>query len=129
MGLTKEALQGYILEEALAYLIRNTGYKLLVDEKQDNRELKNGANGLLVRGRGSLHQVDVLGELSWVPAFTYPIRLFVEAKFRGKKTGITTVRNAIGVLSDINQNLISTNNRLIKTIFIQLCSIFNIWLY
>lgn len=115
MAISAEALKGYLLEEALAYLIRNTGYKLLVDEKQDNRELKNGANGLLVQGRGSLHQADVLGELSWVPAFTYPIRLFVEAKFRGKKTGITTVRNAIGVLNDINQNLISANNnRLIK---------------
>jgi hypothetical protein len=31
-----------------------------------------------------MHQVDVLGELLWVPAFTFPTRLFVEANARGR---------------------------------------------
>ncbi len=106
--ITKEALKGYILEEVLAYLIRNTGYKLLVDPIQDPNDLALENNGLVVRGRGSVHQVDVLGQLEWIPAFTYPIRLFVEAKFRAKKTGLGIVRNAVGVLSDINQNNMPT---------------------
>lgn len=101
---SKDTLKGYILEEILAYLIRNTGYKLLVDVLQDPRELVRRGNGLRVKGRGSTHQADVLGQLRWIPAFTFPIRLFVEAKFRNKKTGIDVIRNAVGVLADVNQN-------------------------
>lgn len=101
---SKETLQGYMLEEVLAYLIRNSGYNLLVDPKQDPRELDIERNGLVVKGRGAVHQVDVLGQLEWIPAFTFPIRLFVEAKFREGATGLGTVRNAVGTLLDINQN-------------------------
>lgn len=111
MSLKKETLRGYILEEVIAYLIRTTGYKLLVDPRQDHRELAWRGNGLVVKGRGADHQVDVLGQLEWIPAFTYPLRLFVEAKFRIGKTGISTVRNAVGVLLDINQNNSPTRER------------------
>lgn len=104
MRISRDALKGYILEEVLAYLVRTTGYKLLVDSSQDPRDLENRGNGLVVRGRGGVHQADVLGQLEWIPAFTYPLRLFVEAKFRNDKTGIDVVRNAIGVILDINQN-------------------------
>jgi hypothetical protein len=104
MSISKDTLKGYILEEVLAYLIRHTGYKLLVNSSQDPRDLDNRGNGLVVKGRGGVHQVDVLGQLEWIPAFTFPLRLFVEAKFRSDKTGIDAVRNAIGVLIDINQN-------------------------
>jgi hypothetical protein len=41
-----ETLKGYVLEEILARLIRNTGYRLLVDESQDAQELRNLPNGL-----------------------------------------------------------------------------------
>ena len=102
---SQKGLRGYILEEVLAYLIKNTGYSLLVDQSQDPCELKNKSNGLVVKGRGGWHQADVLGELAWIPAFTFPIRLFVDAKYRQQKTGISSVRTAIGILSDINQNL------------------------
>jgi hypothetical protein len=103
-ALSTETLRGYVLEEILARLIRNTGYLLLVDERQDPDELKNVHNGLAVRGRGGEHQVDVLGELDWIPAFTFPLRLIVEAKARGHVTGIGVVRDAFGVVSDVNQN-------------------------
>ncbi len=101
---SKSTLKGYLLEEILAYLIRNTGYRLLVDKSQDPRELDQKGNGLVVRGRGGVHQADVLGQLHWIPAFTFPIRLFVEAKCRGGKTGIAEVRNAVGIVNDLNQN-------------------------
>lgn len=111
MKISKEALQGYILEEMLAYLIRNTGYRLLVDDVQDPQELGWERNGLVVKGRGAVHQVDVLGELMWIPAFTFPLRLFVEAKFREEKTGISIVRNAVGAMLDINQNNLPQSTR------------------
>jgi len=99
-----ESLRGYILEEVLAYLVRDTGYELLVDERQDPTWLERRGNGLVVKGRGGEHQVDVLGQLTWVPTFTFPLRLFIEAKFRSEPTGIEVIRNAIGVVLDINQN-------------------------
>lgn len=101
---SRDSLRGYILEEVLAYLIRKTGYRLLVDPQQDPQELAWAHNGLVVRGRGAVHQVDVLGELSWIPAFTYPLRLFVEAKFRKERTGIENVRNMVATLLDVNQS-------------------------
>lgn len=100
----RESLKGYLLEEILARLIYNTGYRLLVDPVQDPRELARRGNGLVVKGRGAEHQADVLGQLNWIPAFTYPIRLFVEAKSGRSKVGIPVVRNALGVLDDLNQN-------------------------
>src|SRR4030067_2011469 len=104
MSINKDTLKGYILEEVIAYLIQRTGFKLLVDPSQDPRDLEKRGNGLVVKGRGAVHQVDVLGQLEWIPAFSFPLRLFIEAKFRNKKTSIYDVRNAIGVLLDINQN-------------------------
>ncbi len=103
MTISRDALRGYILEEVLAYLISGTGYKLLVDADQDSDNLVMRGNGLGVKGRGGDHQVDVLGELQWIPAFTFPLRLFVEAKFRNGRTGISVVDKAVGVLLDINQ--------------------------
>ncbi len=113
MKISKDTLKGYILEEVLAYLIRTTGYKLLVDPSQDPRDLDRRGNGLVVKGRGGVHQVDVLGQLEWIPAFTFPLRLFIEAKFRKGKTGIDAVRNAIGVLLDINQNNSPTREQVV----------------
>ena len=97
-------LRGYILEEALARLVKRAGYRLLVDAQQDLIELTEGPQGLLVRGRGGEHQADVLGQLTWVPAFSLPIRLFVEAKFHDKPVGLHTIRNAVGVIHDVNQH-------------------------
>jgi hypothetical protein len=86
--------------------MRNSGYRLLVHESQDQHELVQNGNGLCVRGRGADHQVDVLGEFAFTPAFSLPIRLFLEAKFTGEKTGLPAVRNAHGVIHDINENFV-----------------------
>lgn len=102
------ALRGYLLEEALAWLLRGSGYRLLTsaDAKDDPELIAHGQQELLVRGRGASHQVDVLGELLFTPAFSLPIRLFLEAKFAGRM-GLSVVRNAHGVLFDVNENHVS----------------------
>lgn len=110
---TDSQLRGYLLEEALAWLLRNTGYRLLIDESQDEDELVRNGNGLCVKGRGADHQVDVLGEFAFTPAFSLPIRLFLEAKFTRPKVGLPIVRNAHGVVDDINENFVhGTGERL-----------------
>jgi hypothetical protein len=104
MAIPETTLQGYLLEEALAWLVRNTGYRLLVHANQDDTELCMEHNGLCVKGRGTMHQVDVLGEFAFPPAFSLPIRLFLEAKFTSRRVELATVRNAHGVIHDINEN-------------------------
>ncbi|AEW93752.1 MULTISPECIES: PDDEXK family nuclease [Streptomycetaceae] len=98
------ALRGYLLEEALAWLLRSSGYRLLVHGSQDPEELVTDGYTLRVRGRGALHQVDALGEFAFTPAFSMPVRLFLEAKFYQQPCGLEIVRNAHGVLHDVNEN-------------------------
>lgn len=97
-----EQLRGYLLEEVLCYLLKSSGYDLLSRENVDGHELVWLGNGLNVRGRGTDHQADVLGQLLWTPAFSRPLRLFVEAKFRGAPIGAEEVREAVGILADLN---------------------------
>jgi hypothetical protein len=101
---SKETIGGYILEEALAHLIRNNGYRLIEDASEDPDTLEHAGHGLLVRGRGAKHQADVLGELELPSPFTLPIRLFVEAKHRKARCSLRDVRNAHGVISDVNEH-------------------------
>ncbi|WP_051836759.1 hypothetical protein [Streptomyces sp. NRRL WC-3742] len=103
--LTKAPLQGYLLEEALARLLRNSGYRLLSHTGDDRAELTTSQDGsLAVRGRGARHQVDVLGQFAFTPAFSLPVRMFLEAKSYNERCGLSIVRNAHGVVRDINQN-------------------------
>ncbi|MER6946556.1 hypothetical protein ABT294_21230 [Nonomuraea sp. NPDC000554] len=103
MGLEAN-LRGYLLEEALAWLLRSSGYQLLVSAEQDSAELVSEGSTLKVRGRGTSHQVDVLGEWAFSPAFSLPVRLFLEAKFYATPCRIEVIRNAHGVIHDVNEN-------------------------
>ncbi|MFJ4680295.1 hypothetical protein [Kitasatospora sp. NPDC088783] len=103
--LKKSQLKGYLLEEALAWLLRNSGYRLLTRQSDDRAELTTSQDGsLAVRGRGAQHQVDVLGQFAFVPAFSLPVRMFLEAKSHSQRCGLSIVRNAHGVIHDVNQN-------------------------
>ncbi len=104
MPINVSTVRGYILEELLARLLQDNGYRLLVTADQDREALKDSGNGLLVRGRGANHQVDVLGELDLPLPFSLPMRLFVEAKHRKDRTGIEHVRNAYGTIRDVNEH-------------------------
>ncbi|NUW37338.1 hypothetical protein HTZ77_38965 [Nonomuraea sp. SMC257] len=107
MGL-EAALRGYLLEEALAWLLRSSGYQLLVAAEQDPQDLASEGSILKVRGRGTAHQVDVLGEWTFNPAFSLPVRLFLEAKFYKTPCRIEVIRNAHGVIHDVNENYTSS---------------------
>ncbi|MFI6675237.1 hypothetical protein [Kribbella sp. NPDC050470] len=101
---TQEALRGYVLEEFIARLVKDSGYDLLVHHSQDPFALTTKSNELNILGRGAPHQVDVLGQLRTQIPLTYPLRLFIEVKFRNGKTGLATLRNALGVLNDVNEH-------------------------
>ncbi|MFF3589016.1 hypothetical protein ACFYYI_17915 [Streptomyces sp. NPDC002387] len=109
----ERVLRGYLLEEVVAWLLRSSGYELLSathDQEKNpaHRVLKQQHNGLAVRGRGAWHQADALGEFRYVPPFSLPVRLFVEAKFTGTNVGLPTVRNGHGVVHDVNENVVTS---------------------
>lgn len=101
------ALRGYVLEECLAWLLRGSGYRLLLSAADDPVELEAQGHELRVRGRGTSHQVDVLGELAFTPAFSLPVRLFLEAKYYSTRCRLEVVRNAHGVVDDVNENFVA----------------------
>jgi hypothetical protein len=106
-----DSLRGYLLEECLAWLLRSSGYELLsAHDAPDVLAQSTPTSALFIRGRGAWHQADVLGQFSYVPPFSLPIRLFVEAKCWAKsKVGLDVIRNGHGVIHDINQNLVTTS--------------------
>lgn len=101
---TISQIRGYVLEEALAWLLRNSGYQLIVAPSPNSGLAAAGA-GLTVRGRGAEHQADVLGDFAFTPPFSLPIRMFVEAKYygRARPVGLHLVRNAWATVADINE--------------------------
>jgi len=106
MSMTQTA--GYLLEEVVAHLLRSSGYRLL-DATDDPDALVVAGNGLRVRGRGAQHQADALGDLDVPIPFSLPVRLFVEAKCVRDRTGLDVIRNAHGVVHDVNERLHSSS--------------------
>jgi hypothetical protein len=102
----KNQIKGYVLEEVVSYLVRNSGYQILTPfSSNSDPDLLVIGDDIKVRGRGSTHQVDVLGELDIPLAFTFPLRIFVEAKcYEDRKVGLNIIRNAVGTIMDVNQN-------------------------
>jgi hypothetical protein len=101
-----DALKGLLLEEALGYVLKSSGYRVIHAKSAGDSSLAGSGLTLRVRGRGADHQADVLGDLHATPAFCSPLRLFVEAKWQstpGARVKIPVVRAAMGTLSDVNQ--------------------------
>lgn len=99
----KSQARGYLLEIVLSKLIEINGYELVSVE--DNKEIFRRGNGLNVKGRGGFHQFDTMGRFKYTPPFSFPLRLFIEAKcYESHKVGIEIVRMGVGILNDINTN-------------------------
>lgn len=115
MSYSNETLRGLLLEEAILYILSNSGYIPILRARADST-LRNGTSGLELRGRGAWHQIDAIADFSLVPPFSNPQRLLVEAKFKSSKTGIEVVRNATGVYKDVSENwVVDPANRRIRT--------------
>jgi hypothetical protein len=72
---SRVGFRGYVLEEVLAFLIRNAGYRLLVDPSQ-GEQLAYGRNGLVVVGRvAGRGRPDDAADPSFAVASTSPTRL------------------------------------------------------
>jgi hypothetical protein len=95
-------LRGMLLEEALLYLLRASGYKTVESDVGDET-LEGHPAGLAVKGRGGRHQIDAIADFLVTPPFSYPQRLLLEAKCYDKPIGLDVARNAFGVLQDVEE--------------------------
>ncbi|HET7230003.1 MAG TPA: restriction endonuclease [Longimicrobium sp.] len=98
---TIQQIRGMLFEEAVLFLLTRAGYTT-VDEP-DGDTLKRVGAGLAVIGRGGVHQIDAIADYVITPAFAHPQRLLVEAKCYGSAVGLPVIRNAVGVLKDVNE--------------------------
>jgi hypothetical protein len=95
-------LRGMLLEEAILFLLRASGYKTIESEVGDET-LEGHPAGLAVKGRGGRHQIDAIADFLVSPPFSYPQRLLLEAKCYNKPIGLDVARNAFGVLQDVEE--------------------------
>jgi hypothetical protein len=97
-------IRGMLLEEALLYLLRVSGYRI-VEYNDSDPTLHDGPSGLEVKGRGGRHQIDAIAEFAVAHPFSHPQRLLVEAKCYAESypIGIDKIRHAVGVLKDIQE--------------------------
>jgi hypothetical protein len=102
-------IRGMLLEEALLYLLRASGYQIVDRVEQGDKTLLRSGAGIQVRGRGCNHQIDAIADFTITQPFTYPQRLLVEAKSLSDQVGIEVVRNALGVFRDVQEYWIPTN--------------------
>lgn len=119
--------QAAILEESLLYLIRVCGYKEVGRDRipfDSTLEAHRAGMGIAVKGRGSSHQVDCIGDYIYTPPLCNPIRLLGETKFYGirdngspKKVGIGDIRDAVGLLKDVSEFFSRGNNNNISRRF------------
>ena len=103
---TISGIRGMLLEEAVLYLLRISGYRTL--EKVDPSDVTitgDCYSGLKVAGRGGRHQIDAIADFMLTSPFTYPQRLLAEAKCYSDtySIGIEWIRNAVGVLKDVGE--------------------------
>jgi hypothetical protein len=116
--LSTQQLRGLVLEEIILILLSKAGYRIL--KSGEDTSIRDGASGLETQGRGEWHQVDALVAYDHTPAFLYPIRLALEAKAylptpkSNGKVGIGVIRNAVGVVKDLNENYFSDREQTLK---------------
>ena len=98
-------VKGMLLEEIILFLLNNSGYEPVTVESDDSKLLLDGPSGLELAGRGAKHQIDVITDFSFLLPFVNPVRLLIEAKcYSNQPVGLECVRNAFGVLSDVNES-------------------------
>tara|TARA_R110002111_G_scaffold259563_1_gene329721 strand:+ start:166 stop:1293 length:1128 start_codon:yes stop_codon:yes gene_type:complete len=89
-----------LLEEAVLYILSFSGYTPIIPEDHNEGHFK----GDKLKGRGTVHQVDAIGECWHTPAFGHQQRLLVEAKMKSKNgVGLDVVCKSKAVLDDVNQ--------------------------
>ncbi|MDF3822924.1 restriction endonuclease [Leptospira sp. 96542] len=101
------------MEEAILFLLRNSGYSIIDYPDPNDDLIQKTSSGLKISGRGACHQIDAIADFFINPPFSNPTRLLAEAKCYSKNpVGIEIVRNAVGVLKDLNEFWVTRKSKI-----------------
>lgn len=95
-------IRGYLFEVVVRILLRKNGWELLSKQETGRIEIEDGK--IIIRGRGTWHQIDSACLFKRRVPFTFPLRLLVEAKYYAKEIQKDKIRSFIGVIKDISEN-------------------------
>lgn len=106
-------LKGYILEVVVRILLEKHGWYAIQEEVEN--KVKISGQEVEFRGRGTWHQIDVPCYFNRRIPYTYPLRLLGEVKFYSVEIQKEKIREYIGVMKDINENLFVDEDSLGQT--------------
>lgn len=104
-------LKGSLLEYIVRRLLLNCGFTRV---RADGLLIFNQSGLTMINGKGAAHDADVLMDPPIQMPFSYPYRLNFECKAYNKKTGLSVIRNALGLRYDINEFEVVTRSQLAK---------------
>lgn len=102
-------LKGSLLEYIVRKLLSNCGF---VKVNEDKPFIFKKGILCFINGKGAAHDADVLMNPPIQMPFSYPYRINFECKAYNKKTGLTIIRNALGLRYDINDFEIVTRDHI-----------------
>ena len=102
--------KGLLLEYLVRRLLRNCGF---TNVAADGMYTFQQRGLFFINGKGAAHDADVLMEPPVQMPFSYPSRILFECKAYGTKTGLSIIRNALGLRYDINEFEIVTKATLL----------------
>lgn len=102
-------LKGSLLEYIVRKLLSNCGF---VRVRPDGLFIFQQRGLNFINGKGAAHDADVLMNPPIQMPFSYPYRINFECKAYNKKTGLTIIRNALGLRYDINEFEIVTKTQI-----------------
>lgn len=102
-------IKGSLLEYVIRNILTNCGFTKV---KPDGKYIFTDRGLNFIHGKGASHDADVLMNPPIQMPFSYPYRINFECKAYNKKTGLTIVRNALGLRYDINEFEILTEEQL-----------------
>ncbi|QEC44567.1 hypothetical protein [Pseudobacter ginsenosidimutans] len=100
-------LKGSLLEYIVRKLLSNCGFGRV---RPDGLFIFQQRGLNFINGKGAAHDADVLMIPPIQMPFSYPYRINFECKAYNKKTGLTIIRNALGLRYDINEFEIVTRD-------------------
>lgn len=101
--MTNEQRRGYLFEVIVRRILQANGWQLM-PVHGDDASRYTGSHDIILKGRGTWHQIDSPCVFSRLIPFTYPLRMIAEVKFRGKPIEKRFIREFIGTFKDISEN-------------------------
>ncbi len=104
-------IKGSLLEFIVRRLLLNCGFTSVIP---DGLFIYRQRGLTFINGKGAAHDADVLLNPPMQIPFSYPSRINFECKAYNKTIGLTIIRNALGLRTDINEFEIVTRDHILR---------------